>query len=261
MQIIDNETPDQNKKDLRAAQARINGALSKGPVTPEGKAISSLNALKHGYAAKQNILIDSDDVDAWDAHLSGYHASYQPKNYVEKDLVDELAAISWRKSRLLGIDTALIDFQLTVQEHKLDEYFPLEKGNVRLHLALAWQGLARKAYPRPFPADPNIAPDPTQPPDGLDIDSMELLRKYLTAADRQYRNAQLNLRQARKDFAVLAETSPTPLQVDTPPPAPKFKIVSKPLQNAPSANEPTATPLDCPTPLENTSEDAPKVAA
>ena len=183
----------QAAKDRRAEQARINGAHGKGPTSPEGKAISSKNSLKHGFCAKTNLLIDSDDQTDFDAHLAGYLDSLRPTNYYERELVEEIAALNWRKSRLLGIDSALIDFQLTVQEHKVDQYFPLEAGNPRLHLALAWQGIARSPFPRQLPADPNVAPDPTQPPDGLDIQSFDLLRRYLGALDRQAKNAQNNL--------------------------------------------------------------------
>ena len=137
---------DQAKQAARAAQARLNGAKSHGPTSPEGKAISSKNALKHGFAAKFNILIEPDDSDAWDLHIAGHYDSYRPSNYAEP-FVDELASISWRKARLVNIESALIDFQLAIQEEKVDQYFPLEAGNLRLHLALAWQALARTPLP------------------------------------------------------------------------------------------------------------------
>ena len=196
-----NEDADLALKARRAEQARLNGSKSRGPVSPEGKAKSSRNALKHGFAAAINILIDPDDSGEWDAHLAGCRASYRPTNYAESDMVDQIASIRWRQSRVAGLDSSLIDFQLSIQEDKVNQYHPLEADNPRLHLVLAWQGLARKAYPRLLPADPTVAPDPTQPPDGLDIDSVELLRRYQLSLERQFRNTLLSLLQYRKNFA------------------------------------------------------------
>lgn len=198
----------------RAAQARINGAKSHGPVTPAGKAISSSNSLVHGHAAKINMLVQHDDAQAWDAHLAGYHASFRPLDYFEAELVDELAAASWKKARLSGTLTTLIDFQLSIQEHNVDQNFPQETGNPQLHLALAWQALARKPLPREIPADPSEPIDPTIPPEQLDIESIELVRRYMMLHDRQFRTALLNLRQYRKDFAppqAQAEPEPAPV--------------------------------------------------
>ena len=180
------QTPDQTKADQRAALARTNGAKSLGPTSPEGKATSSRNSLKHGFAAKINVLIAPDDSTAWDEHITGYRQSYLPTNYAESDMVDELASISWRKARLVATETALIDFQLSVQELNIDQNFPDEAGNPNLHLALAWQGLARSPLPRQIPLDINEPIDPTIPPDQLDIRSIELVRRYLTTIDRQF---------------------------------------------------------------------------
>ena len=192
--------PKPPRTDAQIETSRSNGAKSKGPTTPEGRAISSKNALKHGFAAEINILIAPENSDAWHTHLAGIHESYRPTNYAERDLVDQIASIRWRQARLVTIETAHLAFQFAIQEQKVNEFHPLEKDNPNLHLVLAWQGLARKAYPRPLPADPSIAPDPTQPPDSLDIESIELLRRYQTSLDRQFRNALVSLRQYRKDF-------------------------------------------------------------
>ena len=213
-EIILDAADAQARKDKRAAQARINGAHSHGPTSAEGKAKSSRNALKHGFAAKINILIAPDDSVAFDNHLARYRQSYRPTHYAEHDFVNELAAISWKKARLSGIETSLINFQLAVQEEKINEFFPLEKDNPQLHLALAWQALSRKPLPREMPADPNEPIDPTLPPDQLDIASLELIRRYMTSLDRQFRNTLLNFRQYRKDFAPSEPNEPTPVPIE-----------------------------------------------
>jgi hypothetical protein len=226
----------------RADIARANGSKSKGPTTPEGKAKSSKNALKHGFAAKINVLIAPDDSDAWQTHIDGYHASYLPTNYVESEFVAQLASISWRQSRLTGIETALIDLQLSLQDAKVNEYHPLCEDDSYCKLALAWQALARKPIPRQLPLDPNQALDPTLPPDGLDISSIELVRRYQVSLDRQFRNTLLNFRQYRKDFA--PASAPPQVQATQEPRRPNVQSIAAP------PNEPTnlATPQAEPTP-------------
>ena len=73
-----NQTADeQTKAEKRAAQARINGSKSRGPITIEGRAKSSKNALVHGHAAKVNVLTQHDDIQAYDAHLAGNLEDYE----------------------------------------------------------------------------------------------------------------------------------------------------------------------------------------
>jgi hypothetical protein len=145
-------------------------------------------------------------------------------NRIETDFVDELAGIAWRKSRLVGLETALIDFQLSIQEEKVEHFHPSEKDNPSFHLVLAWQALAAKALPRP-------TDDPTVPPDGLDISSIELVRRYLISLDRQSRNVLLNLRQYRKDFA---PPKPVPSAPNTAEPNEPQPIELDPVSQAPT---------------------------
>ena len=259
----------QAKKDKRAEQARINGAKSQGPTTEAGKAKSSLNALKHGFAAKNNVIIYPEDSDEWAAHLAGQYESYLPTTYAERELVDQIASIRWRQARLVTVETAHLAFQIALHEDTIRDYHPFEADNPCLHLVLAWQSLASKPLPRHLPEDPNVAPDPTQPPDSLDVASMELLRRYQLSLDRQFRNALLNLRQYRKDFAPqAAEAAAAAVEKPQPEPPVKVETGSKPQQKAPRPNEPAIIPISRPTPpvptVDPPREDvptAPEVAA
>ena len=67
--------------------ARRNGAKSHGPKTPEGKAISSMNALRHGLTA-QAILLTNENSEAFQTLAAAYYEKFQPADddHVERRL-------------------------------------------------------------------------------------------------------------------------------------------------------------------------------
>ena len=209
----------------RSEQARINGAKSEGPVTPQGKAISSTNALKHGFAATINVVLAIENESDFLLHVAGVRASFTPTNYMEETLVDQLANISWRQARLVALESALIAAQMSLHDANVCATHPHCADDSYFHLVQAWRALASPPHPRIEAQDA----DPTQPPVGYDITSIELLRRYQTSLDRQFRNTLLNLRQYRKDFA--------PVNVS-------FQNAAAAQQNEPNVPQPPSPEID-----------------
>ena len=217
-------------KNTSSEQSRLNGAKSKGPITAEGKARSSANAIKHGFAAAVNVVLRIEDQPAFTTHVAKVHAAYKPTDYAEETFVDQIAAIQWRQSRLVALETALIDAQVGNHDRTLTEMWPGSSNDEYFHLVKAWQALARPPQQQPAVQVEETVSTTNTPPEDFDITSIELVRRYQVSLDRQLRNTLLNLRQYRKDFAA------PPPQPASPPPAP---------------NEPEATPPPPPpTPVE-----------
>jgi hypothetical protein len=92
----------------RIAASRANGARSRGPVTPPGKARSAANALRHGLLA-QNAILRLEPAEGFQAHLDDFVERLQPSDTVELSLVEELAVSVWRQRRCWAIETQLVD--------------------------------------------------------------------------------------------------------------------------------------------------------
>ncbi len=101
--------------DKQIEAARRNGALSRGPATPEGKPRSSMNRLKHGRYSKYFALLHIEDPVAFDELLQDLVARYLPKDPVDYRLVAQLASVEWRKQRIDALDVAILDNEYAVQ--------------------------------------------------------------------------------------------------------------------------------------------------
>src|SRR5512133_1151125 len=62
---------------------RRNAKLSSGPRTDEGKAVSKMNAIKHGLAAKSIVVPNLEDPDEWEAFRTGVIADLEPVGVLE----------------------------------------------------------------------------------------------------------------------------------------------------------------------------------
>jgi hypothetical protein len=85
---------------------RANAQLSTGPRTAEGRAVSSMNAVKTGLTGR-TVLLPSDDAEAYRQHLEAYETEFQPVGLRERELVQSLADTQWRLQRIPGLEMAI----------------------------------------------------------------------------------------------------------------------------------------------------------
>ena len=94
-----------------AAQKRANkqnAQHSTGPRTEQGKQRTSLNALKHGFRAKDP-LIPGENPDHYYRHSAELEQELQPATPLEETLVDQIVDITWRLKRFARIEAAVIN--------------------------------------------------------------------------------------------------------------------------------------------------------
>jgi hypothetical protein len=123
----------QNPKPRSEAQreaARRNGAKSKGPVTPMGKAISSRNALRHGLEAS-DISLTSENPEAFSEVLSEYMDEYRPVGPTETTLVEHLAIAHFRLYRAWTSETALYNMEMAENDERLTKKYTYMAPPVR----------------------------------------------------------------------------------------------------------------------------------
>ena len=92
-----------------------NALVSTGPLTAEGKALVSQNAVKHGIFAKDLIITTGDgkeDAQEYKELLDGLILSLNPSGQMECLLVEKIAVDYWRLRRVLRFETGSIRKQL-----------------------------------------------------------------------------------------------------------------------------------------------------
>ena len=87
---------------------RRNALKSTGPTTPEGKARSRCNAVRHGLTA-ETVIAALENVEDYQAFEAAVIADYDAESAVERELVLRLASVLWRLRRSSGIETALFE--------------------------------------------------------------------------------------------------------------------------------------------------------
>src|SRR5438105_853579 len=103
---------------LRINSLRANGPKSHGPVTAQGKFISSQNSVTHGLAAN-TLVLANESRERFDAMLKDYIDEIQPTSRLQMDCIEQLAASKWRQQRLWTAETASFDLTIHRQQEIL----------------------------------------------------------------------------------------------------------------------------------------------
>src|SRR5947209_11992460 len=122
----------------RRAAAQANGAKSQGPVTPEGKAKSALNAVTHGLTSSV-LVLKTESKEKYETLVASYRAEYSPQDQTENDLVEEMIAAKWLHRRALEMITALVDLTMDRMENEIKDEFEAIHNAGRTALAFAKQ--------------------------------------------------------------------------------------------------------------------------
>ena len=94
----------------QAAANRRNATRSTGPVSLEGKAVSALNATRHGILAQTSILVSrGESAEDFEELRTVLHWDLQPEGRVEELLVDRLVSLVWRLRRLHAAEVGIFD--------------------------------------------------------------------------------------------------------------------------------------------------------
>ena len=77
---------------------RLNAQKSTGPRTPEGKAVISQNAVRHGLLARE-VVIKGEDPGEFEFYRDQMLGELAPAGSVESVLAERVVSLSWRLQR------------------------------------------------------------------------------------------------------------------------------------------------------------------
>ncbi len=100
------QAPAPESSAARLAANQANAQLSTGPRTSQGKAISSLNAIKTGLTGR-TVVLPSDDAADYQRHVLAYEKECTPVGSQECDLVQSIADCVWRLRRICTLEQTL----------------------------------------------------------------------------------------------------------------------------------------------------------
>jgi hypothetical protein len=123
------------RTEKQRAASRANGTLSHGPVTPEGKAASSRNSLRHGLRA-QTLVLANEHSEILDTLIAELTEEFQPETNTEHGLVLDMAYAKWRQYRTWLSETGEINKHMLDNRQSLDDAYIHIEESVRTAAAV-----------------------------------------------------------------------------------------------------------------------------
>jgi hypothetical protein len=114
----------------RITANRANAQKSTGPKTPEGRAASKMNALKHGILSRE-VLVSGENEEELTALHEWFQDDLKPIGPMEIILVDQIVATHWRLRRVLAAESGEIALSMDEGVQKRTRRAELEKQCVQ----------------------------------------------------------------------------------------------------------------------------------
>ncbi len=126
----------------------LNPSSRGGPRTPEGKARSRLNALKHGLTARLQVILPGEDPAEYQALADSMSDDFHPRSASEHILVHRLVNLTWSLLRIPAAEARIFRRLNDDQRHAAQEQNELAARN---YASAHWSANSRKKDPPPPP--------------------------------------------------------------------------------------------------------------
>ena len=138
-------------KDAMAAIKEVTKKAG-GPQTPEGKAASAMNALKHGLSGN-TVAIPGENPAVYEQILFDLRTDHRPRTTSEDQCIEQMAMAYWKQVRAAKLETAIWDIETadaTAEKspfHKMAVSFLKDSSASKaLDKTTRYQAEARRAY-------------------------------------------------------------------------------------------------------------------
>ncbi len=144
---------------------RLNALKSTGPKTPEGKAVTKLNALRHGLRAR-TVVLPAEKSEDFHQLCNDLEAEWEPQSRTEQFYVEQMAVSQWKLARVEVAEKSLLlqEFSAQSQIPLVDKLWQCQHRLERAY-ARAQRELERlqdsRRHPAPQPDKPASAPQPS----------------------------------------------------------------------------------------------------